>query len=222
MVLEIAAQPRTVTGKKVRHLRRDGFIPANIFGPGRESTAVQIEAREAQRMYRRAGSNNLVQLTVEGQPGTVPVMFSEVQIDAVKQRLLHISLYAVDMTQRLFVNVPVVQVGISPASLSASRMLFTNLSTIQVECLPADIPSSFEVDVTELDAEGSMVQVKDLPVPAGVTVLNDPEDIVMRVVLSRAGARDAAKAATEGEGGAAGEEGAGEGDDASGDGDSGE
>jgi large subunit ribosomal protein L25 len=102
-------------------------------------------------------------------------------------------MHAVNLKQRLVVEVPIAYTGDSPAANSASRMLLTQLSTLSVECLPTNIPSSFQVDITHLNNEGDLVQVKQVTAPADVTILNDPEDVMIRVVLSRAGAREAAK-----------------------------
>ena len=207
MDLELKAKNRTVLGKKVAQLRRDGQIPANLFGPKRESRPLQIAARDAQALLRHAGSNSLVMLEIEGEKEMTQVMLSEVQIKPTSQELLHLNLYAVDLSHKMRAEVPVVWVGESPASKATNRMLLAILSHLTVECLPSEIPPHFEVDVTELDDPDDQIKVGEMDL-GGIEVLDDPDEIVVRVVISRGGVAEGVEEGAEGEEGEGLEEGA--------------
>jgi large subunit ribosomal protein L25 len=178
--LELKAEPRSVLGKKVRSLRRRGIVPANVYGHA-ESAAVQVETRESERILARAGKTRLVTLTGSGGEPTT-VLVKDFQRHPIKGSLLHIDFYRVSMTERLRVDAPIRITGEAPGVKQHDATLFQQLSTITVECLPADLPESIEVDVSGLEELESALYVRDLRPPAGVTILSEPDELVVRLL----------------------------------------
>lgn len=199
--IELTVQPRTVTGKKVRFLRRTGITPANIYGKGQPSLAVQVGTHELQQVVRTAGHTRVVQLRVEGEPRQRPAILGLVQHDPVGQKLLHVDFHQVDLKQLLTAEIPIVFAGEAPA-VKRGSMLLPGISTLQVEALPGELPEEIQVDVSGLEEADQAVHVRELTVPAGVRVLSDPDALVVkveppRVAVEEEAAEEAAEEAEE-------------------------
>ena len=211
---KLAAASRSVIGKKVAHLRREGRLPAVVFGHGIESTSVSVDAQEFEQLRRTTGSNALVELTVDGRPQTVLV--HGVQAHAVTRRPLHVDLFAVLMTEELAVDVSLVAAGQSPLVELHGGTLFHAIEHVRVRALPDQLPQLIEYSVESLTEFDHAIHVGDLAIPPGVTLLTDPGEVVAKVLRARVeeepAAAEAAPEAGEAEAGeAAGEDGAAEG-----------
>lgn len=178
--IELRAEPRSVLGKQVRALRRTGTVPANIYGHGR-STAVQIPAKETEQVLSRAGRTHLVYLTMDG-GGPTTVVVKDYQRHPIKRSLLHVDFYRVAMTETLRIDVPVRLVGDAPGIKEYEATVFQPLTTLSAESLPADLPDVLEVDVSGLHEIDSAVYVRDIQAPSGVTILTDPDEIVVKLL----------------------------------------
>jgi large subunit ribosomal protein L25 len=204
--IELSAEPRTALGKKVKALRRQGFVPANIYGH-RDSTAIQIGVRDADHTIRRAGKTSLVTVNVAGgEPETV--LIKQWQRHPYRGDVLHIDFYRVAMTERLRVDIPLRIVGEAPAIRTTGGMLFAPISTVTIESLPGDLPDAFEVDVSVLADLESAVHVRDLAIPDAVTLITDGDEVVARVLPATVEPEPTeevaeGEAAAEAEGGAA-------------------
>jgi large subunit ribosomal protein L25 len=178
--IELQAEPRSIVGKKVRFLRRQGVVPGNIYGHS-ASTAIQVPARDLEATIRRAGRTQLVSLAVAGAEPTT-VLVKTWQRHPYKGDLLHVDFYRVAMTEKLRMDVPIRLVGESPATKSANGTPFQTQATLSIEVLPADIPEAIEVDLSSLEEIDASVFVRDLIVPSGVTVLTDGDEMVVRIM----------------------------------------
>ena len=181
--IELRAEPRSVVGKKVRFLRRQGMVPANIFGQS-SSTAVQVPVKEVEQTIRRAGRNQLVSLAVAGGE-TTTVLITNWQRHPYKTDLLHVDFFRVAMTETMQLAVPLVLVGEAPAVRLTGGNPFQTLATVNVECLPSDIPASIEVDISGLAANDDSIFVRDLVVPAGVTIVTDGDEQIVKIMAPR-------------------------------------
>lgn len=184
--LEIQAKPRTVTGKKTRFLRRDGEIPANIYGHGVESVAVQVPEVSLKRLLARAAPTSLVNVNLQGTGQPYTVMVREVQRDPRNGQYLHVDFYSVRLSERIRSEVPIHLVGTAPGVRAGAGTLTQNLRTIEVEGLPDELPAALEVDISGLEAAHDTVYVRNLRVPAGVTVHADPDGPVASISPERA------------------------------------
>ncbi len=179
--IELEVAKREVLGKKVRLLRRQGITPVHLFGHGIESLALQCDTAKLHQVLARAGRTRLVSLKLdnEGEPRTVVVR--GVQTEPLTGESLHIDFYQVKMTEKVKVEVPVVLVGEALALNLKENMLVQELNTLSVECLPAKIPSRVELDLSSLTELEQAVRVKDIELDKEITVLNDPELVVVRI-----------------------------------------
>jgi len=179
----LAALPRTEMGKATSHLRKAGRIPAVVFGHG-ESTSVSVDAHEFELLRRRAGANALIDLEVEG-GRTTPVVINGVQLHRVHRTPLHVDLFRVKMTEDMTVDVVVHGIGESEAVTKEGGTLLHAVDHVRVRARPDHLPKFIEVDVATLTGFDSVIAVRDLPVPAGATILNDPDEVIFRVLAPR-------------------------------------
>lgn len=178
-------QPRQALGKLAKRLRRENVLPANIYGRGVESVAVQLPYNEARDLMNAHGLNVLVNLKVEGESATRPVVIRQVDQEPVSRKLRHIDFYQVDLLRPIHGQVPLLLTGESPAVHQWNGILVHELAQVDVEALPADLPEHLEASVAGLTELGSHLLLKDVPLPPGVTLVTDPESIVAAIQRPR-------------------------------------
>jgi large subunit ribosomal protein L25 len=180
--IAVVAEPRAILGKRVKQIRRQDLIPATLYGREVEARPLQIPRRSLEAVLSKAGINRLIKLTVEGENTSSNVLVREVQRDVLNGSLLHVDLYSVLMSETITTEIPVVLVNESPAALSAEALLVQDLQTIEVECLPGDLIGSVEVDLSHLVDVHDSIQVSDIDLGDSIRVLNDPDDVLVRVL----------------------------------------
>jgi large subunit ribosomal protein L25 len=173
----LEAQRRTVTGKHVKHLRRQDIVPAVIYGAGSEPVSISCVRRTLEIVLANAGSTNLIEVSVEGTPHNTLVR--EVQRDKIRRDIMHVDFLQVDLTKLLRTEVQIVLVH--APKLGADLMLAQNLLSVEVECLPTNIPSHVELDISGLTEPGARLTVADLPALPNVTILGDPAETIVRI-----------------------------------------
>jgi large subunit ribosomal protein L25 len=221
--LSLVAEPREQIGKKVASLRREGRLPAVVFGHGVGSENVSLDAHEFELLRRKAGQNELINLSVKGAKAR-PVLVHGVQVHPVNRRPLHVDLFLVRMTEELTVDVPLVPTGTSNAIENLNGTLMHQLESVRVRALPDHLPQSIEYSIESLIDFDAAIHVSDLTIPSDVTLLTDPEEVVAKVLASRLQAEAAEMAAEDAEAAAEAAEGeeAAEGGEAEAAGDGGE
>jgi large subunit ribosomal protein L25 len=187
----LAAEHRTVTGKAVAGLRRDGRLPAVVYGHGLESAPVSIDAHEFEILRRHIGHNALIDLSVDGAKPK-PVLIHGVQIHKVNRRPIHVDLFAVRMTEELTVDVPVHGTGESEAVTKHGGTLLNASGSVKVRARPDHLPQVIEVDLAALVDFDAAIHARDLPIPEGVQLLTDPDEIVFKVSPPRVQEAEAA------------------------------
>ncbi len=181
--IELKVANREVLGKKVKHLRRQGITPVHVFGHGIESLALQCDTRELEQILSQAGQTRLITLKLAKDKKPRIVVVREFDRDWRRGQLIHVDFYQVKMEEKIRLEVPVVLVGEAPALKSKTNMLAHELGTLTVECLPAKIPNSLEVDINSLTEPDQSIRVKDVTLGEGITVLNNPELVVVKISL---------------------------------------
>lgn len=202
----LVVETRQGTGKGVaRKLRAAGRIPAVLYGQGKASVPLAIDPRALEKVLKTGGANALLDLTVEGRSdlGTPVALVKELQRDPIRGSILHADLYQVDLTKTVEVEVPIHLVG-KPKGLDFGGLLEHTLREVRVECLPRAIPERIDLDVSALEI-GDVLHVRDLPLPAGVTLVSDADLGVAHVALPQA-EETPAEAAAAAEGAAPGAE----------------
>jgi large subunit ribosomal protein L25 len=179
--IELKVTNREILGKKVKHLRRQGITPVNVFGHGIESLALQCNTSELERVLAQAGYTGLVNLKLDNEKKPRTVVIREFNRDWRGGRLLHVDFYQVRMGEKIKLEIPIVLVGEAPALKSKANMLEHELETLTVECLPTKIPANLEVDISSLTEAGQTIRVKDVALDKDIAVLNDPELVVAKI-----------------------------------------
>jgi large subunit ribosomal protein L25 len=180
----LKATVRTLTGKRVaKDLRNKGLIPANVYKGGKGALSLEISGDDLDNVLQtKAGENVIITLKISGEssPKDRTVLIKEIQREPIKDGILHVDFNEISLTETLKVNVPLTSKGEAVGVKVDGGILEHVMWELQVECLPADIPEKIEIDISNLKV-GDAVYVKDIAVPEGVKVLNDPELIAMIV-----------------------------------------
>jgi large subunit ribosomal protein L25 len=172
---------RDVLGKKVRFLRRQGQTPVHIFGHGVKSMAAQCDTEQLKQILTGRGRTKVFVLNVEGEKRSRRVLVGEVQKDFLRGILLHVDFHQVRKTDVVKVEIPIVLVGEAPALKLQENTLMHAIKSLEVECLPDDIPEEVKLDISSLTDRGQMIRVKDVNLGKEVTVLEDPEQVIVGV-----------------------------------------
>ena len=204
---ELQVTPRDVLGKKVRRLRREGLIPANVYGRGLESVAIQVTRNDLVHVLRTAGRNEIIYLRLDGDE-LRPTFLRQVQRNPITDAILHVDFYQISLKEKVQMEVPLSLVGTAPAEQTYGGTVLLSLDRITVEGLPTEIPSVIEVDVSGLEEIDATVSVAELNVPGQVTVLTDIEQVVAKVAPPHVEKveEEVVKEAVEGEAAEEGEE----------------
>jgi large subunit ribosomal protein L25 len=173
----VQAEKRTVIGKQVKALRREGKLPAVIYGYGIDPISIVLDQRSASRLLAKASSSTLVTIELAGVQ--YPTLVREKQLDFIRNSLIHVDFLAVSMTEKLTASVGVHVEGVAPAVSEFGAVLVTGLSELEVECLATDLPERFTVDISTLTEIGSAIYVRDVPAPANVEILSDPDEMLV-------------------------------------------
>lgn len=177
---QLAAEVRQAQGKRNRRLRREGFVPGIVYGPSIDPISVQFLYRAVEVTLMNAGGTNLIDIEVNGD--SLPSLAREVQRDVVRGDILHVDFLAVDQTQRISVEVPIVMDGESPVVASREGILITGRSSLTLEVFPSDIRDRIIIDLSTLTEMGAEVLVRDLTFGENVTVHNDPNEMLAKIV----------------------------------------
>lgn len=178
--IKLEAKERTVIGKKVKVLRREGVLPAVLYGAGIEPVPLELNAHETTKILSRVSGSTLINLKIDKDNHTV--ILRDVQIDVVRRNIVHIDFLKVAMDTAIRTEVPVSLVGEAPAVKELGGVLVTGLSEVEVEALPGDLPDRISVDIESLADINSSISVRDIFFGTGVTILTDPDEVLVRIV----------------------------------------
>jgi large subunit ribosomal protein L25 len=182
--MQLKASTRELLGKRSRRLYGQGKLAAVVYGHDTKPTPLTLERLEFQKVFVKSGRTHLVDLVVDG-GRTEKVLVREIQTHPRRLGPIHVDFYQVNLEEKITVEVPVHLVGESAAVKRGDADVLQPIHVLRVECLPSDIPEAFEVDLTPLEEIESELRVSDLSVPKGVTVLLDPEELVVKIVHRR-------------------------------------
>lgn len=172
----LRAEPRTIIGRQVKSLRRQGFVPAVVYGHGFKPLSIQIPLKDFERVYTKAGESTVVYLNVDDQ--NYPTIIHDIVRDAVSDRFLHADFYKVRLDEKISAKIRLNFIGESPAVKSLSGILIKNMSEIEVEGFPQDLSHQIDVDISGMAELNSHIQIKDLPISSKLEVKDEPEAIV--------------------------------------------
>lgn len=179
--MDLTAQTRAITSKKAKALRKEGFIPAELYGHGIKNTHLSVPVKEFNKVFKEAGENTVVTLLVgEGtSKAKHPVLIYDVQKNYLTSEVDHVDFYEVKMDEKLKAKVPLEFVGEAPAVREKGAVINKAMLEIEVEAFPQDLPHRLTVDISVLDDIGKTIYVKDLIVPKGVEIMVDGETAIV-------------------------------------------
>jgi large subunit ribosomal protein L25 len=180
-----SVEGKSAFGASAPALRRAGSIPAVVYGAHHKATPISVLANAFEKVLREAGEATIVSLTGIGLPDgkagePLPALIHEVDLDPMTNLPRHVDFYAVTKGEKVEVAIPIVFIGISPA-VEAGANLVKVLHEIEVEADPMNLPRNFEVDVSILAAIDDRIHVRDIALPAGVTLITEPEEVIVLV-----------------------------------------
>ena len=184
--ISLELSPREVLGKKVKRLRRQGVIPVHLYGPGVDLQPLQCETTKLVDVLVRAGGNTAVTVTVQGGQETHLAFAREIQWDPRRDDILHVDFLAVDASRPVSAQVPITLIGDSPGARTAGGTVMQQLRDLNVEALPLEVPRELELDLAMLTDPDGVLRAADIVIPGNVTLLTDPEDVVVRIEVLRA------------------------------------
>ncbi len=176
---KLVANKREINGKKVKQLRREGKMPANVYGKGITSLAVEVNYADFVPVYTEVGETGIIDLEVNGK--TLPVLIKNPQMHFNSAHPIHVDFYQVNLKEKIKTFVPVKVVG-EPAPVTDHQgLLMQLLNELEIEALPESIPDFIEADASSLEEIGDILEVGDIKVPEGVTILTPSEENVAQV-----------------------------------------
>jgi large subunit ribosomal protein L25 len=186
--VKLAAQRRTVIGRNhVKAIKREGLVPAVIYGAAQQPLNLQLNARELLAVLSEAsGEHFLVELEIDdnGNKSHSLALVQEVQHHPLRNEVLHVDFHAVSATEKMTAEIPIETTGEAIGVKTYAGLLEHPLRTLEVECLPSDLPEAIYVDVSNLNI-GDAIHVRDLQLPPGVVALANPDQTVASVVEPR-------------------------------------
>src|SRR6185312_4510322 len=192
------ATARDTFGKnEARRTRREGRVPAVLYGEGRDATAIAVEPKALLKiLHSDSGANTLISLKLAG-AGDTRVLVKEYQLDPITHRILHADFYRIAMDKLLRVTVSLTVKGEAPGVKQQGGILEYVHRQVEVECLPADIPEHIEINVGELMLHQG-VRVRDVPANPKVKVVTDADTMLVHVIMPKAEEVATPAAGTEG------------------------
>lgn len=180
----IKAIKREVKGKQVKQLRRQGKLPGVMYGHNIEPTSILMELKETTKTLSSVTGSSIVTIELDGKEHATLVR--EKQRDYIKGNLLHVDFQVVSLTEKIRTTVGIEFTGLSPAVKDFNGVVVEGLDGLEVECLPQDLPERFIVDVSILLKIGDSIHVKDIPVPANVAILDNPDEMIVIITTPAA------------------------------------
>lgn len=184
--ITLALAPRTAQKKKVRALRREGIIPAVLYGKGLESTPIQVGQKDLETAYRKMHGASIIEATLDGK--SIPVLIHEVHRDTIKGEILHVDFLKVDLSREVTVEVPLVFTGVSIAETEGRGTVGHEATSIAIKCPPASIPAEIEVDVTPIKDKHDVIHASDLKLPEGASLGHgvSPDKVIAHLSQAKA------------------------------------
>jgi len=185
--LELSASVRSETGRHVHAVRRRGDVPAVLYGHNVEPQNLAIDARRLRKVWHSAGHSHLVDLALDGGAAR-KVLIRELQVNPRTTELMHVDLFAVNLREKLTVEIPLIPIGESPAVSDLKLGVLQQIITaVKVECMPGDIPAQLNVDISGLTDIDQGIRLAEVPLPERVTLATgvDPDELVLKVAQVR-------------------------------------
>lgn len=182
--INLKSKIRQEIGKNLEKFRKDGMVPAVMYGHKIAPESLWVNYLEFEKAYGKAGENTVIELEV-GDGKTVNALVHDIQVDPITGKFSHIDFFQIRMDEKIETDIPLEFIGESPAIKELGGMLVKSLDEIKVSCLPADLPAKFDVDISRIKTFDDHIKIKDLDISDKVKVLDDEEMVVALVEAPR-------------------------------------
>ncbi|MBX4201051.1 50S ribosomal protein L25 [Candidatus Parcubacteria bacterium] len=182
-MLSLTANIRTELGNKTKAMKKQGQVPAVVYGPGVKNFSLKVDEKEFKKVLKVAGESSLIELLVDGEKK--PVLINKIQKDPITDSIIHIDFFQASLKEEVEVSVPLVFEGTAPAEKDLGGTLNKNMLEVEVKALPQNLPHEIKVNIGSLKTFEDHILIKDLVIPANVKVLKDPEEIVASVLAQQ-------------------------------------
>lgn len=182
-MITLKGEKREVFGKQTKHLREQGFVPAELYGRGVENLHLSVPVKEFAQAYKEAGEHAVIYIEVDGK--SHPVLIHGVEESRIKSEVLAVDFHEIRMDEKVKARVPLEFAGEPPAVHEKGGILIKNMDEIEVEALPADLPHSIKVDLSGLTEFDESIYVKDLPKGDKFEFVVDKETAVVSVTAPK-------------------------------------
>ena len=182
---EIKLSNRSISGKKVANLRREGIMPVHLYGGDSGPLSLQGDSAEINKLLPRVGLNIPVSVVVEGGGAGEICFVREVQRHPLTQDILHVDFLRVDVKSKITASVPIEVIGDSPAVRLLGGTLIQNMQSINVEALPLNVPEKITVDITSIEDFETAIHISDISVEGDISITNPSDALVARVAPPR-------------------------------------
>ena len=179
-MLKLEAKIRQEKGKKVKKLRKEGILPAVLYGPSLKPMNLEVDKKEFEKIYEKAGESSLISLEVKGKE--YPVLIHQIQRDPIKEEILHVDFYHPSAKKKVEARVPLVFEGVAPAVKELGGTLIKNLSEVHLKGLAKNLPREIKINLGKLKNFEDLITVADLKLPPGVEVKERKEEIIAHVL----------------------------------------
>jgi len=185
--MNLEVQIRNEKGRRVKDLRQQGLIPAELYGKGIENMHLAVKSKDFKNVFKEAGESSIINIVIsdKNKKEEIPVLIHDIQKDYLTDDIIHIDFYRVRMDEKIKTHIPLEFVGESPAVKNYGGILNKSMLEIEVEALPKDLPHNIPVDISQIKELDQSIYVKDLSIPKNVKILVDPETVIATVSLPK-------------------------------------
>lgn len=185
--MNLEVQIRNEKGRRVKDLRQQGLIPAELYGKGIENMHLAVKSKDFKNVFKEAGESSIINIVIsdKNKKEEIPVLIHDIQKDYLTDDIIHIDFYRVRMDEKIRTHIPLEFIGESPAVKNYGGILNKSMLEIEVEALPKDLPHNIPVDISQIKELDQSIYVKDLSIPKNVKILVDPETVIATVSLPK-------------------------------------
>jgi large subunit ribosomal protein L25 len=170
-------------GERAQQTRAEGYIPAVLYGAETDARNLKVVKNEFIRLYAQVGEANLVDLAIDGEDA-VKVLIKDVQKDPVRDSIIHVDFYRVNMKNKIDVEIPLNFIGEARAVKELGGTLVKNMESIEVKCLPGNLIEKIDIDLSSLNTFDDYVRVKDVSLSSDFEIINHPEEVIVHVMAA--------------------------------------
>jgi len=182
--VELGAKMRVERGRRVNKGRKEGLVPAVLYGKGIESISLWVSALDVKRFLKKSGESTILELTID-EKDKRNVLIADIQKDPVRGTFRHLDFIQVNMKEEIETEVELMYIGESEAVKALGGVLVKSIAKVMVKCLPANLPSHIDVDISVIKNFEDHITIKDLHIAKGVTIDLEDEVIVALVTPPR-------------------------------------